>query len=206
MQKCTEDGLHNEVAHSFADAVRRAIRVAARDDEGNLHNLSQTTLAKRVNVSRSTLTRLISPKEGEAGNPDLRAICAIARELGVPPAFLLLRPGDWQTLGVAMDEFARHSEHPSFLAWEERFASRSNLGPAESAHAAEDLARVMGIYPDAPPNTRGEVLDAMEKITHSIINTAALAPLMELRADHVPELITLCAFAGSTARNSQGSK
>lgn len=205
MQELGEDGLHREVAQSFAKALRRAIRVAGRDDEGNLHNLSQTTLAKKANISRAKLTRFISPKENEPGNPDLRTICALARELGVPPALLLLRPKDWQTLGVAMAQFAAYSGHSDFVAWEERFASRSNLGPEETVRATEDLARVLSIYPETFPGSSREVLDNAEKMSRSIINTAALAPLTELRADHVPELITLCAFAGITASNLEGN-
>lgn len=205
MQELGEDALHREVAQSFAKALRRAMRVAGRDDEGNLHNLSQTTLAKKAKVSRAKLTRFISPKEDEPGNPDLRTICALAKELGVPPALLLLRPEDWQTLGVAVAQFAAYNGHANFLAWEERFASRANVGPDETARAAEDLARVLSIYPETFPGDSRQVLDNAEKVSRSIINTAALAPLTELRADHVPELITLCAFAGITASKLQGN-
>lgn len=205
MQEQNDGALYRDVAHSLAEAVRRAMRVAGHDDEGGVRHIKQVELAQRAGISRSRLNKAISPKDSDLGKVDLRTICAIASELGVPPAFLLLRQGDWQAMGLAMSQFAQHSEHTTITAWRDRCAHRQSTGPVATATAATELASEFGLLSNLPKDTRQEVLDLVRDVTNSITTTSALAPLDARYASYFSELVTLCVFAGYTARSTSGS-
>lgn len=209
MQESNDDARHKDVALALADALRRAMRVAGRDDEGNLRNLKQGELAERAGVSRSKLGKVISPKDDDIGKVDLRTICALADALGVPPAFLLLRKGDWQSIGNAVRLFETHSGKDSIVAWRERFANPRNTGTASTALAAKDLAILQELLSEVPSDLPAQAKAMMherhEEMEASIVNTAALAPLDALYDTYFSELITLCVFAGVTARSPSRS-
>lgn len=72
-EEAKECDLLEEVSGCFVDAVRRAMRVAAEDDDGELCALSQTDLAERAEVARSTLAKYFGARsEDPARQSQLR--------------------------------------------------------------------------------------------------------------------------------------
>ena len=205
MQERGGEPLYKSVAHALAEAVRRAMRVAGTDDDGGMRHIKQVELAQRAGMSRSKLGRVISPTDEDLGKVDVRTICTLAEELGVPPAFLLLRQGDWQALGLAINQFAAFCDHPKIEAWRERWGESKGAGPVTAAIAATELASEYGLLANLPKDTRQEVLELVEDVKRSIATTSALAPVDARYAAYFTELVTLCVFAGYTARSPSGT-
>jgi len=81
-----ESRLFRDVSRCFVEAVRRSMRVAGEDDEGAPDALSQTELAERADMGRSTLAKYLGSRSDDApANPDLDIICRLAHAVGVPP-------------------------------------------------------------------------------------------------------------------------
>src|SRR5690606_12147980 len=98
--------LFEAVSREFVEAVRRSLNVAALDESGEPRDMSQTALATRSGIARSTLARYLGAgQEDEAVNPTLEVICRLAHTLGVPPAFLLMRPKDWASIARGIEHF-----------------------------------------------------------------------------------------------------
>jgi len=189
----------------MAEAIRRAMRVASVDDSGELVPLSQTDLAEQSKVGRSTLAKYLgaSPEEPVA-NPTLDVLCRLADTLGVPPAFLLMRPKDWACIATATETFVRALPSPKFAdKISELNAMESTTSPA-IARAAIELGLLLNTV-DAdrdhlPPEVR-------ESRRAAKLSTAAVAAAIPFRYDgvskhHLPVLLTLCGIVGTTtARN-----
>jgi len=191
-------GSHGEVASALADSVRRAARVADVDEDGEPKPITQNALAQRADISRSVLSKYLARDVQEPANPDLRSLCAMADALGVSPAFLLMRPGDWVVLATAMSTFAESRGDDKFIDLMQGFTQAGSRGPVESARAAVAVAREVKLLSSKPWSDM-ELIEAERRIEQGIKTTAAVPPFGELNAKYLPMLLTLCAFAGRTA-------
>lgn len=114
--------LNRTAAQSFTANLDAALKVGGMEnqDNGLPQPLAAAFLQRETGVARTTLRALRAPKSGEEVNPDLRTICRLAEALGIPPAFLLMRPQDWNALGqtlAALPDYAggaidAHNELP----------------------------------------------------------------------------------------------
>lgn len=73
MIEASEEGpLFRDVSRCFVEAVRRSMRVANEDEDGAPDALSQTELADRADMGRSTLAKYLGRRSDETpANPDL---------------------------------------------------------------------------------------------------------------------------------------
>lgn len=116
-EEIEESTTFRDVSRCFVEALRRSMRVAAEDDDGALDALSQTQLAERAGMGRSTLAKYLGGRSDETpANPDLDIICRLAEAVGVPPAILLMRPQDWASLGSGMLTFQQAIRDSAFTA------------------------------------------------------------------------------------------
>lgn len=79
------------------------------DEDGKPKRIRSTDLQRTTRIARSTLRSLLK-EGGRESNPDLKTLCKIAGELGIPVAFLLMDPQHWIRLMQAM------SDMPTMLA------------------------------------------------------------------------------------------
>lgn len=79
-------------------AVAGALRESQRGVDGSAP-FSAVKMQRDTGIARSTLRALKTPQ----ANPDLATLQRLADALGVPPAFLLMRPQDWALLAGAVD-------------------------------------------------------------------------------------------------------
>lgn len=198
--------LFEAVSRGFADAVRRALAVASLDEAGEIDALSQTELAARASIARSTLAKYLGTgPEDPAANPTLDVICRIADVLGVPPAFLLMRPKDWSSIAGGAKHFIdalQKSEARHLLS---HLGASKGAGSREVAKAAVALGRVLGTVEDENDRLLTDEIRDFRKATKT--STATVAASIPFRHDgvsttHLPVLLCLCGLVGvSTARN-----
>ncbi|MDP9993857.1 transcriptional regulator with XRE-family HTH domain [Variovorax boronicumulans] len=200
------DRLFESVSRSFTDAIRRAMRVAAQNEDGELTQLSQTDLAEQSNVGRSTLTKYLRTVATDpAANPTLDVICRLADTLGIPPAFLLMRPKDWSSLATGAVTFAQALPEKRFGELMTRLDAADPKNPPDVAEAAIDFGRGLStIENDCNANLPKEVRDFRRAAKASTAAVAASIPFGSngVSKQHLPVLLTFCAIVGtSTARN-----
>lgn len=203
-----QDELFAEVSRCFVEALRRAMRVAEQDEDGELCSLAQTDLAQRADVARSTLAKYLGAQlEEAAANPNLDIICRLANAIGVPPAMLLMRPQDWASIGTGMLTFLQARADPTFAGMA---AELQRLEPTTSPNVAEAalrLARALKIVENEhDPKVSQEIREFRRASKGSVATTAASIPfrLDGVATSHLPALLTICSILGTTtARGNQ---
>lgn len=121
--------------------VSMSVAGATRED-GSAGPLSTAELQRRTGIARSTYRAIVSPVKGRKPNPDLRTLCRLADELGIPVAFLLMLPKDWTALLKTLDGLADP------LRAAERIIKGNERG---SADLAERILRECRVHPERPP-------------------------------------------------------
>lgn len=198
--------LFDSVSRSCTEAIRRAMRVAAQSDEGELGPLSQTDLAERANVGRSTLAKHLGTRpEDPPANPTLEVICRLADTLGVPPAFLLMRPKDWASLAAGTLTFLHALRATQFAPMLSQLQAMESTTSPEVARAAIELGMLLNtVEDDQDFRLAKEVRDFRQAAKASTAAVAASIPFGYdgVSKDHLPMLLTLCGIVGTTfARN-----
>ncbi|MFJ7142883.1 MAG: helix-turn-helix domain-containing protein [Pseudomonas protegens] len=131
--------LPRTLGQCFSDNLSAVLAVAgeARDNHAP-GAFSAVRMQRRTGIARSTLRAL---KSAEA-NPDLSTISRLADALGVPPAFLLMRPEDWEQLAAAIGDSGDYLAAADKLLREERLEARNPV---------EKVLRECKVHPDARP-------------------------------------------------------
>lgn len=189
-----------EVSRAFVEAVRRAMRVAGEDEDGVPGALSQTGLAERADIGRTTLAKYLGGGTDEA-NPDLKIICQLADAVGVPPAVLLMRPQDWASLGTSMVSFFHAMADPQFTAMAAELQSTEAVTSPRVAEAALRLGTLLNTVEDVhDPRISAEVRSFRRASKVSIASTAASIPFRMggVSASHLPALLFICNILGTT--------
>lgn len=196
-----------DVSQCFVEAVRRSMRVANEDEDGLPDALSQTELAERAAMGRSTLAKYLGGRSDEApANPDLDIICRLAHAVGVPPAILLMRPQDWASLGSGMLTFLQAMTDPKFR---ELAAELQALDSTTSQRVAQAALRVGSVLKTVQDHNDSRVSKELRDFRRasklSIATTAASIPFRidGVATSHLPALLTICSILGiTTARDS----
>ncbi|NMG35833.1 helix-turn-helix domain-containing protein [Azoarcus sp. TTM-91] len=191
------------VSQAFVDALRRALRVSAENEEGERVPLTQGELANRADVSRSTLAKYLASDQNadSAANPNLDIICRLAATLGVPPAFLLMRQQDWAALAVAAITFVQASSQPRFIDLAQELLGAASLSPVAGAEAGERMGRLFGLLSADPGRLTRELAAFESEVQSGIAATCALPPFGEMNKVHIPALLALCAVIGTTSHH-----
>jgi transcriptional regulator with XRE-family HTH domain len=198
----TEGALFREVSQCFVEALRRSMRVAGQDENGAPDAMSQTDLAERAGVGRSTLAKYLGGRPDEnSANPDLGIICRLADAVGIPPALLLMRPQDWSSLGSGMLTFLRAFEDPKFKSLATELQGLESTTSQRVAEASLRMGELLKTVQD--PNdskVSQEIRDFRRASRVSISTTAASIPFRMdgVATSHLPALLTICSILGTT--------
>ncbi|GGA29153.1 helix-turn-helix domain-containing protein [Dyella nitratireducens] len=194
-----------QVRDSFGESLRRAMHVAGTSEDGQAQPISQHDLAARSGVGRSSIAKYLagSRGQGDLANPDLRSLCRLGEALNVPPAFLVMRPEDWQRLVMAALYMAGAINDPEIKAATRSIISGKH-GPDERADVAMKVAKRLGVDPsvadcDASDPLAREVQSIHERWRLGLMTTCALPPLARLDPNYHAALLCLCATFGATS-------
>lgn len=120
-----------------------ALRVAGpMREDGKAGPLRAVAVQKGTGIARSTLRALKDLSGKSEHNPDFRTLCRLADFLGIPVAFLLMRPRDWDAMRLAIDGI----RDPLRAA--DRLVGDSIFGGPE---IAEKVLKECGVHPERPP-------------------------------------------------------
>ncbi len=118
-------------------AVAGAQRETERDPDAP-GPFSSVQMQRDTGIARSTLRALKTP----AANPDLDTLDRLAGALGVPPAFLLMRPQDWSLLANAV------SNSDYYLAAAHKLEEEERL---QASNPVVKVLRECKVHPDQRP-------------------------------------------------------
>ncbi|MDF5852381.1 helix-turn-helix transcriptional regulator [Pseudomonas aeruginosa] len=143
MDRNLPDGPPKALGQYFSDNLCAVLAVAGKPrDNGTAGPITATRIQRETGVARSTLRALKSQRGEVAANPDLDTLDRIADVLGVPPAFLLMRPQDWVALANAMGSIN------DYLA---AAVKLHNDGQLDFGSPVEKVLRECKVHPDARP-------------------------------------------------------
>ncbi|WP_062091908.1 helix-turn-helix domain-containing protein [Caballeronia udeis] len=115
-------------------------------DGGSPGPLTTVSVQRKTGIARSTLRALRKPRGDADANPDLGTISRMAEALGVPPAFLLMRPQDWAEMALAIGDSRDYLTAATKLLQEDRLAEKNPI---------EKVLRECKVHPDARPKGVG---------------------------------------------------
>lgn len=85
--------------------INAALSVSGPErDDGRAGGFRDTDVHRRTGIARSTLRSIRQGGKHQAPIPDLRTLTKLADLIGVPVAFLLMRPKDWELLIKAVGD------------------------------------------------------------------------------------------------------
>ncbi len=143
MEKESSDAQPNTLGYYFSENLSSLLAVGGKQrDNGSPGPITATQIQRETGVARSTLRALKSPRREAAANPDLETLDRIAGALGVPPAFLLMRPQDWLALGQAVNSLGDYLVAATKLHGDGLLDLRSSV---------EKVLRECKVHPDTRP-------------------------------------------------------
>lgn len=144
------------LGRQLAMNLTAALRVAGpQRQNGRPGPLRPVAVHRQTGIARSTLRQLMSADAGHDPNPDLRTLSRLAATLGIPVAFLLMRPKDWKTIQMAVDGIRDPLKAAGQLSEEELFGT----------DYVEKILCMCGVHPDRPPIGCYEDSDELDRMT-----------------------------------------
>lgn len=135
------------IGQCFSENLTAVLAVAGKQrDNGSPGPFSSVRVQRETGIARSTLRALKAPRGGADANPDLSTINRIAEALGVPPAFLLMRPQDWAELALAIGDSGDYMAAATKLLQEDQLDARNPV---------EKVLRECKVHPDVRPKGVG---------------------------------------------------
>lgn len=187
--------------HNLSDNLLHCMRVAGpAGRDGRASPLGSAALHRSTGIARSTLRALRNPKNGSEANPDLRTLSRLANAIGVPPAFLLMRPEDWEMLCGAIN----HLRDPHIAA-----AQLLDAGVDIGPDIVEKVLMRCGVHPSRRPMTgtsdaleQARIADGNERVRRT---SHVLAALMQLSARNEKSRTMLTALAAAMASQTRSA-
>lgn len=116
--------------------------------------LRNSDIFRQTGIARSTLQAIRSNDKNHLPNPDLKTLNRLADLLGVPVAFLLMTPEDWELLLKAVNDFPVSTK-----------AAAGILGDQFGNHATvKQVLTRQNLHPISPPRCASPNPDAREKL------------------------------------------
>ena len=192
MDRNLPDGSTKALGRHFSENLCSVLAVAGKQrDNGAPGPITATSLQRKTGVARSTLRALKSQCGETAANPDLDTLDRIAHALGVPPAFLLMRPQDWVTLANAIGSIN------DYLAAAVKLHGDGQL---DFGSPIEKVLRECKVHPDARPMGVGSSPEVKRVTARDEWRRRACLKLnaLMLRPVHAAQLrVALAAVAGA---------
>ncbi|MGV8863219.1 MAG: XRE family transcriptional regulator [Pseudomonas sp.] len=127
----------------FSENLSAVLAIGGKQrEDGRPGPVTATCIHRETGIARSTLRALKSPPDHLDPNPDLHTLTRIADVLGVPPAFLLMRPQDWLALGQAIGGSRDYLDAAMKLQQEDKLGQ---------SNPVEKVLRECKVHPDARP-------------------------------------------------------
>ncbi|MDS1140876.1 hypothetical protein RE432_10565 [Pusillimonas sp. SM2304] len=187
---------------AYCQALRMNIKAALsvsgpEREDGRAGGWRDTDIYRQTGLARSTLRALRQAEEGLEPKPDLRTLSKLADLLGIPMAFLLMTPEDWELLIKAVGDLETMMKSADKLL-------RNDFGSHATVHR---VLEQVGVFrtprpSNATPDPREKArLDSRDERRRRITHT--LGALMLLRQPQHEELrmqnLVLVALAASLA-------
>lgn len=179
----------NGTAETLVRNVRTAMCVAGAPNLGRPSAITQQELMDTSGISRSTLTGQMRGGDKEV-NPKLEQITRVAEALGVPPAFLLMRPDDWTRLAQVVIFYGQlmRSSSSRVDALISKFSSTHTADVEEQVLIADQLARALGVenhvskesIAEAGSHLQAEMNAANSEAKRRIFTSASLPDLSKM--------------------------
>lgn len=187
--------------HGLSENLLLSMRVAGpADRDGRATPLRAAELHRSTGIARSTLRELRNPKNGAEANPDLRTLTRLANALGLPVAFLLMRPEDWEMLCAAINNLRDPHDAATQL-----FGAGVDIGP----DIAEKVLTRCGVHPSRLPITgisnsleQGRIAEGNERVRRA---SYVLAALMQLPTRNEKSRTMLTALAAAMANQTRSA-
>lgn len=143
----------------FSRNLSAAIQVAGarretQSDTTAFRRLSLVQIQQKTGIARSTLRLLKSPGSGKQANPDMNTIERLADVLGVPPAFLLMRPQDWELLSRSV------SNSSDYLVAAQKLEAEGRL---QATNPIEKVLCECKVHPDLRPRN----IDGLQEVARA---------------------------------------
>lgn len=127
----------------FSENLSAVLAIGGKQrEDGRPGPVTATCIQRETGIARSTLRALKSSRDHLGPNPDLQTLTRIADALGVPPAFLLMRPQDWLSLGQAIGGCG------DYLAAAMKLQNEEKL---DLSNPVEKVLRECKVHPDVRP-------------------------------------------------------
>lgn len=184
------------LGQQLARNIKEALSVAGPATAGRgSHPLRSVALQQSTGIARSTLRALVDGRQASGPNPDLNTLSRLADAMGIPVAFLIMRPDDWRTLSQAIDGLQAPSHAAGMLV--ERGAVPIPLD------VPERILQRCGMHPEPVPYGLEKdgvaVAQVAERNEGRRRGSRVLAALMLGAADNYSQRVLLTALAASLA-------
>lgn len=192
-QEMTHESYSQSVSLQLKANIVAALRVAGPPgSDGQTTPLSSAQIQRKTGIARSTLRALKNVSSGEDINPDLSTLTKLADELGIPVAFLLMRPQDWESLSKAINGLGLFITAAGEL---------NKNKPLARTDVVEKVLRACGVHPDLPPigasDDKGEMIRLEARNEWRRRTSYVLGALMLSRTRDHQSLGLLTAIAAS---------
>lgn len=195
--------------------VRNAMGVGGPPENGYPAAVTQSEIVESSGVSRATLTGQLLGGDKDV-NPKLKQICRVAGALGIPPAFLLMRPEDWKHLAQVLVYYGSlmRSSNPRVAELQTKVSHSTPENLNEQALLASHLARALGVDAQVSKETisesQGEIgaqlVAKNAEVKRRIFTSSSLLPLSQMEpVDRFAALLLTTVFAShhQKARTTQ---
>lgn len=182
--------------------IKAALSVSGPErDDGRAGGWKDTDIYRQTGLARSTLRAIRQAEEGLEPKPDLRTLSKLADLLGIPVAFLLMTPEDWELLIKAIDDLEPMLESADKLL-------RDGFGNHTTVRQVLEQVRVFSPprLPNATPDPKEKArldndVERRRRISHTL--GALMLRQPEYKALHGQHLLLVALAASLTNRIKQ---
>lgn len=197
----TDQGADESDFDAFCQSLRMNIKAALsvagpQRDDGRTGGFRDTDIYRQTGIARSTLRAIKQNTPSQALTPDLRTLAKLANLIGVPVAFLLMTPKDWELLAKACGDIELTLRSTDEILGND-FGNHATIRRVLERMGMFRSPRPFNVTPDPREKERLNKADeSRRRLSHAL--GALMLRQPEYRARH-DQHITLVALAASIA-------